>query len=94
MAYNYQKLLGRIVEFYGTQYEFAKAMGLSEHSLSVKLNNKANFKQVEIAKACELLNILPSKISDYFFTLKVQNNLTFGKSYNERTDENERVENL
>lgn len=87
MAYNYQKLLGRIVEFFGTQYEFAKAMGMSEHSLSVKLNNKTNFKQVEIAKACELLDILPSKISDYFFTLEVQNNLTF----DERTDESERA---
>ena len=87
MAYNYQKLLGRIVEFFGTQYEFAKAMGMSEHSLSVKLNNKTNFKQVEIAKACELLDILPSKISDYFFTLEVQNNLTF----DERIDESERA---
>ena len=72
MAYNYQKLLGRIVEIYGTQHEFAKAMGLSEHSLSVKLNNKTNFKQSEITRACKLLNIAPREISDYFFIPKVQ----------------------
>ena len=69
MAYNYRRLLGRIVEIYGTQYEFAKAMGLSEHSLSVKLNNKTNFKQLEITKACELLKITPTEISDYFFDI-------------------------
>ncbi len=76
MAYDYRKLLGRIVEVYGTQYSFAEAMGLSEHSLSVKLNNRRNFKQTEIKKACELLNIAPAEMSDYFFTTEVQNALT------------------
>lgn len=73
MSYSYQKLLGRIVEIFGTQYEFAKAMNISERSMSMKLNSKLNFKQSEIAKACELLNIKPSEISEYFFTAKVQN---------------------
>lgn len=82
MAYDYRKLLGRIVEMYGTQYSFAEAMGLSEHSLSVKLNNRRNFKQTEIKKACELLNIAPSEMSDYFFTAEVQSGLTA----TERTD--------
>ena len=76
MAYNYKKLLGRIVEVYVTQYEFAKALGISEHSLSIKLNNKVYFKQKEITKACELLGIAPTEISDYFFTPEVQNCLT------------------
>ena len=73
MAYNYKKLLGRIVEVFGTQYEFAQALHVSEHSLSMKLNNKVNFKQPEITKACELLKISPSEMSDYFFTEEVQN---------------------
>lgn len=73
MAYNYRKLLGKIVEAFGTQSEFAKAMNISEHSLSTKLNNKVNFKQPEISKACELLDIDSSEISDYFFTVEVQN---------------------
>ena len=76
MAYDYRRLLGRIVEVFGTQYSFAEAMGLSEHSLSVKLNNRRYFKQSEIQKACELLNITPAEVSDYFFTAEVQNNLT------------------
>lgn len=40
MSYNYPKLLGRIVEKYGTQYNFSIAMGMSERSLFLKLNNK------------------------------------------------------
>lgn len=73
VAYNYQKLLGKIVEVYGTQYEFAKALNISEHSLSLKLNNKVNFKQPEITKACELLGINSAEMSDYFFAEQVQN---------------------
>ena len=40
MPFDFSKLSGKIVEKYGTQYNFAKAMGISEHSLSNKLNNK------------------------------------------------------
>lgn len=76
LAYDYRKLLGKIVEVYGTQYKFAEAMGLSEHTVSVKLNNLRPFKQEEIAKACELLCINPSEMSDYFFSPKVQSCLT------------------
>jgi len=72
VAYNYKKLLGKIVEVFGSQYEFAKAMNVSERSLSLKLNNKVNFKQPEITRACELLNITSTEISDYFFTEEVQ----------------------
>ena len=73
MQYTYDKLLGRIIEIFKTRAKFAAAMGLSERSLSYKLNNKIYFKQSEIAKACDLLSISPSEISDYFFTPKVQN---------------------
>ena len=52
---------------------FAAAMNISEHTLSKKLNNKSSFDQHEIRKACELLNIAPNKIKDYFFEIKVQN---------------------
>ncbi|MCW4388788.1 MULTISPECIES: DUF739 family protein [Limosilactobacillus] len=67
MAFDFSKLLGKITEKYGTQYNFAKAMGLSEHSLSVKLNNKVPWKTTEIVKAMELLNIDSSDVSAYFF---------------------------
>lgn len=38
MPYNYAKLLGRIVEVVGTQGKFANRMGLSERTISRKLN--------------------------------------------------------
>lgn len=72
MAYDYKKLLGKIVEKYGTQYLFAEALGISEHSLSMKLNNKLNFKQKEISSCCELLNIPEIQVSEYFFKQQVQ----------------------
>lgn len=72
MAYDYSKLLGRITEKYGSQANFAGAMGLSERSLSLKLNGKVGWKQAEIAKACTLLDLTGADIPEYFFTLKVQ----------------------
>ena len=72
--YNYSKLQGRIVEKFGNNCNFAIKMGLSERTISLKLNNKVDFRQKEIAKACELLNIPISKIQDYFFTKEVQSN--------------------
>ena len=72
MTYNYRKLLGRITEKYGTQTVFAKALGLSERSLSLKLTNKVGFKQSEIARACSLLEIPESEMHNYFFTHEVQ----------------------
>ena len=65
MSFNYSKLLGKITEKYGTQYSFAKAMHMSEHSLSVKLNNKVPWKTTEIVKATELLNINTDDIPTY-----------------------------
>lgn len=74
MAYNYRKLLGKITEVYMTQGAFADALGLSERSLSLKLNNKVRFKQDEISKACSLLGIKLEEVSAYFFTQDVQLN--------------------
>ena len=69
MPYNSRKLLGRIVECVGTQAAFAEKMGLSERSISLKLNGKVSWKQPEIAKACEILSIQMGDIDKYFFAL-------------------------
>lgn len=74
MAYDYAKLNGKIVEKCGTQAVFAERMGLSERTISLKLNNKVAFKQPEIQKALSILGLTGSDIQAYFFTLKVQNN--------------------
>lgn len=71
MAYNYAKLRGRITEVTGTQSEFAKRMGLSVRSVSLKLHNKIQFKQTEIQKALRVLNLTAADIQEYFFTLEV-----------------------
>ena len=65
MIYDYSKLRGKIVEVYGKAAPFAKAMKLSERTLSLKLNNKVYWKQPEIA--CTLLGIPGSDIPAYFF---------------------------
>lgn len=76
MAFNYQKLLGRITEKMGSQAEFARRMELSERTISLKLNGKVPFKQNEIVKASNLLEIDNSDIAAYFFTVYVQRCLT------------------
>ena len=70
--FNYSKLLGRIVEYYGKQCVFAAAIGMSERSLSLKLNNIRRWNQIEIFRACELLQIPHNEISVYFFTVETQ----------------------
>lgn len=67
MKFDYSKLNGRIVSVYGTQLNFAVAMGMSERSMSLKLNNRVPWKNTEIAKAVKLLKIKHSEIPAYFF---------------------------
>ncbi len=70
--YDYSKLRGKITEKFSTQSNFAKALGISEHSLSTKVSGKTPFKQAEISAACALLDIPSAEVMDYFFKLKVQ----------------------
>lgn len=74
MQYNYGKLLQRIKDVYETQKNFAKKMGLSEHSISRKLNNEMPWSQKDMLKASEVLEFEngTASIPEYFFTLKVQ----------------------
>lgn len=72
MEYDYSKLVGKIAEKFRTQGRFSAAMGMSERTLSLKMNNKIDFKQDEIIKACEILEIEHSEIPAYFFNRNVQ----------------------
>ena len=71
VAFDYSKLKGRIVEKFGTNIEFASAMGWSTVTNSKKMTCAVMWQQDEIMKAAELLAIKPTEIKDYFFTLKV-----------------------
>lgn len=73
MAFDYNKLRGRIIEKYRSQGEFAKAMGWSERTLSNKINGKIPWKQTDICNAIKLLRLSECDIQEYFFTVKVQN---------------------
>lgn len=65
------KTFGRLREEirkkFKTLDDFADAMGISVSALSQKLNNKAEFKRVEMEKACMLLDIPLCKVGEYFF---------------------------
>lgn len=71
MCYDYSFLLGKIVEVYGTQYNFSIDMGLSERTISLKLNGKVPWKSTEISKAVSLLNLDLVDIPSLFFNQKV-----------------------
>ena len=72
MQINYSKLKGRIVEMCGTQSKFAQKMGMSERTVSLKLSGKVPFKQPEIVKTAEILDLADEDIQTYFFAVKVQ----------------------
>lgn len=65
--FDYSRLKGKIKEKCNTQGNLAKKIGISEVSLSAKLNNKVEFSQFEINKICETLEIAKEDISGYFF---------------------------
>jgi len=67
MAFDYRKLRGKIKEVCGTQEKFAKAINLSNNSISLKLNNQREWTQKEIKKSLEALNISDNEIATYFF---------------------------
>lgn len=72
VKFDYAKLIGRIKEYGFTQERLAAEIGMSESTISFKLNNKAFFTQREIRKICDLLEIKADEIGAYFFTLRVQ----------------------
>lgn len=66
--YDYSELKGDIKRRFGTQSAFAKAIGISEPTLSLKLNNNADWSQDEMEAAITLLDANIEKIIPYFFT--------------------------
>ena len=72
MEFDYSKLRGRIKELFGTQSNFAKAVGINKGLLSRTLNNSREFSQKEINKSCTELKLSPEQIPLYFFAPKVQ----------------------
>ena len=65
--YEYRKLIGRIIEKFGTRKRFAEEVGISENSMSLKLNGKTGFSREDMLLWGELLDIDVSEFGDYFF---------------------------
>ena len=74
--FDYSKLVGRIIEKFGSRKAFAKAYGISENSMSRKLLGKDSITINDIMKMSkpEFLDIEANDIPAYFFTQKVQEN--------------------
>lgn len=68
VKYNFQRLQGRIKEYYGTQNNFAKELGVTKQCLSRKLQNKSKFGYDEVTFMINKLHIRPNEVQDIFFT--------------------------
>ena len=69
--YDYSKLVGRIIEMYGTRGRFAISAKCSNTYISQVLNGHRLLRQTQIRKWCDLLAIPQDEIGAYFFTIKV-----------------------
>ena len=76
MVFDYSKLIGRIIEKFGSRRAFAKAVGFSENTISKKLSGKMAITSSDIVKwsSPEFLDIANTDIPEYFFKEKVQAN--------------------
>lgn len=68
---DYSKLKGKITEKGFTQQAVAASIGISESTFSLKLANKALFRQSEIDRIISLLGLPVERVGEYFFTQKV-----------------------
>ncbi len=69
--YDYSKLKGKLREKGYTYKNFAYILGISETSVSERMNNNAQFTQEEIGITVANLGIDSSKIKEFFFTHRV-----------------------
>lgn len=65
--YDYSKLLGRLREKRITQSELANRLEISEQSLNRKLKSKTQFKQNEMIRTLDIIDIGVQEIASYFF---------------------------
>ena len=68
--YNYSKMKGKIKELGLTQSDFAKKIGITEQTLSLRFSNKRPFRQDEIMKIMSLFSEPLENIHIYFFDKK------------------------
>ena len=67
MNYDYTNLKLLIKSRYSTFEKFADALEIGRSTLSLKLNNNAEWSQDEMNRAMKLLGISENEINKYFF---------------------------
>lgn len=72
VAYNFAKLRGKIVEVFGSQEKFARAIGMAPRTVNAKLNNEVPFKTPDIEKSLGVLGIARRDIPVYFFEVETR----------------------
>ena len=77
MEFEYGMLRERIQQRFATQEDFARALGITEASLSRKLQNEGDFTRKQMIRASRLLSIDALSIPEYFFVEKVQKDELF-----------------
>lgn len=70
--FDYSKLKGKIREKLGSESKYAELLGLSQASISAKLNSKVPFSMIEIDMTLEILSIPKNELYDYFFVKKTE----------------------
>lgn len=71
MAMDFSKLIGRIIEKFGTRKAFCEAWGKTPEYLSRRLNNQIEFDANDMIEIIELLEIDPQELHLYFLSLNV-----------------------
>lgn len=71
MNFDHSKLLGRIVEKFGSQRALAVAIGWTESKLSARLNNSVHFDSEEmmLLSSPDVLDIPCDEFPAYFFAV-------------------------
>ena len=69
IRFDYSKLKGRIKEKCSSQKVFAELLGITEGTLTSKLQGYTYFTQDEIRNSIDILGIDPSEVALYFFTV-------------------------
>lgn len=64
---SYFKLYEAIKTKYGSQNNFAEALGFTAQQLSHRLNGRVSWGIEEVKEACRLLEIPDDRVADYFF---------------------------
>lgn len=69
VIFNYVYLKDKISKKFGSQNNFANALGISYQELSSKLNNKTSFTQEQVYKCINLLSLNETETIACFFNI-------------------------